>query len=74
MGSHRTDRFYGKGHDSSEGRGLTYEDKVKLYNSKRYLMPMPPMGSQNWLMRDYIRFIDENGRWCPEGGDSCELF
>ena len=74
MGSYRTDRFAGQGHDSSGGRALTYEDKVKLYNKKRYLMPKLPMRTKNWIMRDYIRFIDQYGKWCPEESDHCELF
>jgi hypothetical protein len=74
MGSHRTDRFAGQGDDSSGGRALTYEDKVKLYNKKRYLMPKLPIRTKNWIMRDYIRFIDQYGKWCPEESDHCELF
>jgi hypothetical protein len=53
---------------------MTYAEKVKLFNAKRYLMPLPPMGTKNWTTRDYIRFIDQHGRWCPEGKDACELF
>ena len=74
MESNRTGRVTGQGHDSSRGRALTYDDKVKLYNNKRYLMPMPPKGTKNWLVRDYIRFIDQYGKWCPEDSDHCELF
>lgn len=74
MRSHRTDRFAGHRPDPSGGRALTYDDKVKLYNQKRYLMPMPPMGTKNWFERDYIRFIDQYGKWCPEESDHCELF
>jgi hypothetical protein len=74
MGSHRKDRFAGQGHDSSGGRALAYEDKVKLYNKKRYLMPKFPIRTKNWIMRDYIRFIDQYGKWCPEESDHCELF
>lgn len=53
---------------------MTYEEKVKLFKSRRYLMPVPPIGTNNWTIRDYIRFIDQHGRWCP-GGDTkaCEL-
>lgn len=53
---------------------MTYEDKVKLYRARRYLMPVPPVGTKNWTTRDYIRFIDQHGRWCP-GSDAttCEL-
>ena len=53
---------------------MTYKDKVKLFNAKRYLMPFTPEGTKNWIMRDYIRFIDEYGKWCPEGSNKCELF
>ena len=38
---------------------MTYEEKVKLFNAKRYLMPMRPKGTKNWIMRDYIRYIDQ---------------
>ena len=52
---------------------MTYEEKVRLFNAKRYLMPLPPLGTKNWLVRDYIRYIDQHGRWCPDGRDQCEL-
>lgn len=53
---------------------MAYEEKVKLFNIKRYLMPLPPLGTKNWTMRDYIRFIDQHGRWCPEGKDKWEPY
>jgi hypothetical protein len=53
---------------------MTYKDKVKLFNARRYLMPYRPEGTKNWIIRDYIRFIDEYGKWCPEGSNKCELF
>jgi hypothetical protein len=53
---------------------MTYEEKVRLFNAKRYLMPLPPLGTKNWTTRDYIRFIDQHGRWCPRGRDTCELY
>jgi hypothetical protein len=52
---------------------MTYEEKVMLFKAKRYLMPLPPLRTDNWTARDYIRFIDQHGRWCPRGRDSCEL-
>jgi hypothetical protein len=52
---------------------MTYDEKVKLFNAKRYLMPLRPFGTNNWTMRDYIRFIDQHGRWCPDGRDRREL-
>ncbi len=48
---------------------MTYEDKVRLFKAKRYLMPLPPLGTKNWTLRDYIRYIDQCGRWCPDGRD-----
>jgi hypothetical protein len=53
---------------------MTYETKVRLFNAKRYLMPLPPLGTENWTVRDYIRYIDQHGRWCPDGRDQCELY
>lgn len=52
---------------------MTYDEKVRLFNAKRYLMPLPPLGTKNWTTRDFIRFIDQHGRWCPSGRDACEL-
>jgi hypothetical protein len=60
--------------DSYGNQTMTYEEKVKLFNAKRYLMPSPPVRTENWIMRDYIKYIDQYGSWCPEGGDTCELF
>jgi hypothetical protein len=73
MGSHRSDRFAGYGQDPSRNPTITYEEKVRLFHAKRYLMPLPPLGTRNWTVRDYIRYIDQHGRWCPDGGDRCEL-
>lgn len=73
MESLRTLRFAGYGQDPERNQTLTYEEKVRLFNTKRYLMPLPPMGTKNWLVRDYIRYIDQRGRWCPDGRDRCEL-
>lgn len=50
---------------SSVSRKVTYEDKVKLFNAMRYLVPMLPVGTKNWIMRDYIRYIDQYGSWFP---------
>jgi len=44
---------------------MTYEEKVKLFKAKRYSMPMLPEGTKNWITRDYIRYIDQSGRWYP---------
>jgi hypothetical protein len=53
---------------------LTYKEKVRLYMEKRYLMPATPFHTERWTMRDFIRFIDQRGRWCPEGEEGvCEL-
>ena len=53
------------GQDLSGNQSMTYEEKVKLFNEKRYLMPMLPEGTKNWITRDYIRYIDQCGRWYP---------
>ena len=53
---------------------MAYDEKVRLFNAKRYLMPLPPFGTKNWLVRDYIRYIDQHGRWCLDGRDQCELY
>ena len=52
---------------------MTYDEKVDLFNAKRFLMPLPPLGTKKWTESDYIRYIDQYGRWCPEGKDQCEL-
>ena len=52
--------------DSYGNQTMVYEEKVKLFNAKRYLMPLRPLGTKNWTIRDYIRFIDQVGRWCPK--------
>jgi hypothetical protein len=53
---------------------MTYDEKVKLYNANRYLMPLPPLGTRNWTVRDYIRYIDQHGRWCPDDRNQYELY
>jgi hypothetical protein len=73
MESYHTDRSAGYGQDPSSNQAITYEEKVRLFNAKRYLMPLPPLGTKNWTVRDYIRYIDQHGRWCPDGRDQCEL-
>jgi hypothetical protein len=73
MTSHRSNRFAGYDQYPSRNQTITYEEKVRLFNAKRYLMPLPPLGTKNWLVRDYIRYIDQHGRWCPDGRDQCEL-
>jgi hypothetical protein len=45
---------------------MTYEEKVKLFKATRYSMPMLPEGTKNWITRDYIRYIDQSGRWYPQ--------
>ena len=63
------DQFSIHSKDSYGNQTMTYEEKVKLFNAKRYLMPLRPLGTKNWTIRDYIRFIDQVGRWCPKGKD-----
>ena len=67
--SRYADQFSIHSKDSCGNQTMTYEEKVKLFNAKRYLMPLRPLGTKNWTIRDYIRFIDQVGRWCPEGKD-----
>jgi hypothetical protein len=30
---------------------MTYKDKVKLFNARRYLMPFTPEGTKNWIIQ-----------------------
>ena len=53
------------GKKSSVSRTMTYKDKVILFNASRFLMPEIPKGTKNWITRDYIRYIDQHGRWYP---------
>jgi len=52
---------------------MTYEEKVKLFKAKRYSMPMLPEGTKNWITRDYIRYIDQSGRWYPQSARNNDL-
>ena len=74
MKSRSIDLFIVKNWDSFRELMMTYDEKVKLYNANRYLMPLPPLGTRNWTVRDYIRYIDQHGRWCPDNRDQCELY
>ena len=49
MTSHRSNRFAGYGQDPSRNQTITYEEKVRLFNAKRYLMPLPPLGTKTGL-------------------------
>ena len=54
------------GQDSPGNQKISYEEKVKLFKAKRYSIPMLlPEGTKNWITRDYIRYIDQSGRWYP---------
>ena len=66
MKSRHVNRASAFGQDSSINKKMTYEEKVKLFNAKRYSMPMLPEGTKNWITRDYIRYIDQSGRWHPQ--------
>jgi len=68
-GGNMKSRYADHSQESYQNQTITYEEKVKLFNAKRYLMPLRTFGTNNWTMRDYIRFIDQHGRWCPEGRD-----
>jgi hypothetical protein len=65
MKSENTNRIGTFREGSPGGRTLTYDEKVKLFNAERYLAPMLPIGTKNWIMRDHIRYIDQHGRWYP---------
>ena len=67
--SRYVDQFSIHSKDSYGNQTMTYEEKVKLSKAKPYLMPVRPLGTKNWTIRDYIRFIDQMGRWCPEDKD-----
>ena len=73
MGSRRRKRSAGSVPDPLRIQTMTYKEKVRLFNAKRFLMPLPPLGTQKWTVRDYIRYIDQHGRWYPDGRDQCEL-
>jgi len=64
--SRYVDQFSILSKDSYGNQTMVYEEKVKLFNAKRYLMLLRPLGTKNWTIRDYIRFIDQVGRWCPK--------
>ena len=68
--SRYADRLTIHRHDSDGNQAMTYDEKVKLFNAKRFLMPLRPFGTKNWTVRDYIRFIDQHGRWYPEKKDN----
>lgn len=44
---------------------LTHEDKVRLYNEKKYTFPPPPVNTTQWGMDSWIRYIDFYGKWTP---------
>jgi hypothetical protein len=64
--SRYADRLTIHRHDSDGNQAMTYDEKVKLFHAKRFLMPLRPLATKNWTVRDYIRYIDKHGRWCPE--------
>lgn len=36
-------------------------------------MPLPPLGTKNWTIDDYIRYIDQYGDGVQKGNDECAL-
>ena len=68
MRSHRTDRFAGYGQDPSRNQTMTYEEKVRLYNEKRYLMPLPPLGTKNWTRAGLHQVHRSIRQMVPGGG------
>ncbi len=52
---------------------LTYLDKVKLYEKCLYLVPVPPVCPVYWGEKQWIQFIDAQGKWLkPEVNDNLE--
>ena len=54
----------------SISRTMTYEEKVILFKASRFLTPVLPKGTKNWIARDYIRYIDQYGSWYPRSASS----
>lgn len=44
---------------------LTYEEKCELYRAGLYQFPAPPVCHTRWTEADWIRYIDNCGKWTP---------
>ena len=52
---------------------LTYLDKVKLLNKGHYLVAVPPVCPVYWSDKNWIQFIDAQGKWLkPEVNDNLD--
>lgn len=38
-------------------------NKIRMYKEKRYQFKPPPVSHSNWTEKDWIRYIDKNGKW-----------
>ena len=53
---------------------MTYEEKVRLFNAKRYLMPLPPSGTKNWTARITSDSLTSMAGGARGGGMLAELY
>ncbi len=52
---------------------LTYLDKVKLFEKGHYLVAIPPVCPVYWGEKNWIKFIDAQGKWLkPEVNDNLD--
>lgn len=42
---------------------MTYDDKVALFKTGKYLFEVPPVPHIMWTLSDWIRYIDTCGEW-----------
>jgi hypothetical protein len=42
---------------------MTEEEKRKKYQAGEYAFPPPPVPTVAWGEKDWIRYIDRNGKW-----------
>ena len=43
---------------------LTLDDKLDKYRTGAYVLySVPPVCTRYWVTRDWLNFIDSNGRW-----------
>jgi hypothetical protein len=42
---------------------LTYYEKVRKYARGEYTFPVPPVHTSYWTKDDWIRYIDNKGKW-----------
>lgn len=44
---------------------MTYDEKLRLYRAGRYLFQPPPVMCAMWTEADWVRYIDNCGKWLP---------